>query len=328
MITARLNEPLTNQNLIYCATVNLTWNELSMFMKGKITFESSNEVVDFLNQQSFTKEHLDEKCYLAYASFIKDGILERIKKDLKEKFNETSKVNLSDEYNPSDILAYSFLLKVLTFEKKFENLNEHLYFSGELVEAFGLKKVKRDVEKKLKNQVYILYYNNPDDFSISLRTQSEDTIVLVKTAPTGTMEDIIKKAESSEASEVNGGYRLQPDESLIIPKIEFDLEHHFKEMIGQFLYVNGVTTPYYIGDAVQFIKFLLNEEGAKLRSEMAMTLRKCFVQVERNPRQFVFDKPFLIYLKEKRGGLPYFAAWVSDTTLLKKKEVKGEERAI
>jgi hypothetical protein len=88
-------------------------------------------------------------------------------------------------------------------------------------------------------------------------------------------------------------------------------------MIGQILHVSGKMSDYYIAYAVQFIKFLLNEEGAKLRSEMAIISRKCYVSYEEKPRQFIFDKPFLIYLKEEKKA-PYFAAWVGNTEILKK----------
>ena len=323
LITARLNEIITpNQNLIYCATVNLTWNVLSEFLKGQVTFGGPNATVDFLNRKTFTKDNLDENCYLAYASLIRDGILDRIKKDLKEKFNETSRINLDPaNFSPSDILAYSFLLKVLAFEKKFENLSEHLTFSGQPVDAFGLLKVRRDTEKKLKNQVYILYYKNPDDFSISLRTQDQDIIVLVKTPllDSDSLASILARSGTSIDHLAEDSYRLQEDETLIIPKIEFDLEHHFKEMIGQSIFVNEKVTDYFVADAVQFIKFLLNEEGAKLRSEMAIHCYKCMAFTpKKEPRQFIFDKPFLLYLKEKDSP-PYFVTWVANTEILKPK---------
>lgn len=316
-ITARLNEIITDQNLIYCATVNLTWNELSEFLKGKVTFSSPCPTIDFLNQKTFTKDMLDNKCYLAYADFIKNGILNRIKKDLKEKFNETSKIDLDpNKFSPIDILAYSFLLKILTFKKKFEKL-DHV-FTDKTVESFGIKKVRVDIEHKLKNQVYILYYNDPDDFSISLQTETSDKIFLVKTPIIEgiSIEDIIKKNEAITYQ--NNSNRLQTNECLMVPKIEFDLEHHFKEMIGQNIFVNNILTEYYIEDSVQFIKFLLNEEGVKLRSEMAICARKRSCVFEQKPRQFIFDKPFLIYLKEGQKA-PYFAAWIANTELLKLK---------
>ena len=321
-ITARLNDTISpDENLIYCATVNLTWNELSEFMKGKITFGKPDETVEFLNRKSFTKDMLDEKCYLAYADLVGNDIVNKIVKNLKEKFDEISKIDFNSlDLKPSDILAYSFLLKILTFEKKFEALDNHLHFSGELVDAFGIKKVNDGTEEKLKNQVYVLHYENPDDFSVSLRTQSQDVIILVKTPTADTIENIIKLNEILiEGSLEKPEFRLQKNESLMIPKIEFDLEHHFKEMIGQDLYVDGEHADYFIADAVQFIKFVLNEEGAKLRSEMAIFAKRCISFSEKKPRQFIFDKPFLIYLKEKDSPL-YFAAWVANTEILKVKK--------
>lgn len=36
------------------------------------------------------------------------------------------------------------------------------------------------------------------------------------------------------------------------------------------------------------------------------------------PRHFVFDGPFLIYLKRRAGGRPFFALWVDGAELLTK----------
>jgi hypothetical protein len=208
-------------------------------MKGQVTFNQPNETVDFLNKKSFTKEMLDKGCYLAYADRVGNGVVDRIVKNLKEKFGETSRIDFSN-LQPSDILAYSFLLKVLTFANKFENLDEHLYFDGTLVKAFGLEKVRAG--NKLLDQVYVLYYDDPMNFSIALKTEIDDVIVLTQTPSQGSMGEIISRCEdvfgSGYHSSKHGG-RLQPNESLMIPKLEFDLEHHFKELIGQEALVNG-----------------------------------------------------------------------------------------
>lgn len=319
-ITARLNEPIIqDQNLIYCATVNLTWNELSDFMKGQISFKEPNAIVDFLNRRTFTKANLDNNSYLAYAALIKEGILDRIQKDLKEKFNEISRVDLNpNNYSPTDILAYSFLMKNLVFEKKFEKLD--IDFMGKKVKAFGIKKVRRDTEHKLKNQVYINRYVDNDNFTIFIKSEGHDIIGLVKTSQVPTTMDEIIRLSIPKHGEPE--YRLKTDESLIIPKLELDLEHHFKEMIGQTIFVNAEASEYFIADAIQFIKFLLNEEGAKLRSEMAITARKCASFQPEIQRQFIFDKPFLIYLKEEQSDEPYFVMWVANTETMKTVEAK------
>jgi hypothetical protein len=38
---------------------------------------------------------------------------------------------------------------------------------------------------------------------------------------------------------------------------------------------------------------------------------------EEKPRKFIFDRPFLVYLKQE-GKPPYFAAWVANTEIMKK----------
>lgn len=39
---------------------------------------------------------------------------------------------------------------------------------------------------------------------------------------------------------------------------------------------------------------------------------------EQPPKKLIFDRPFLLYLKEKDGKYPYFALWVDNPELLVK----------
>jgi hypothetical protein len=282
-------------------------------MNGQLSFKKPNSTIDALNQSTFTKNDLNSKSYIAYADFIKNGLINKIQKELKEKFNESSHVDFSN-LKPSDILAYSFLLKTLTFTKKFENLDT--YFLQNNVQAFGIKKVNNDIDHKLKNQVYINYYANDNDFALCLKPQGSDIIGLIKTPKSFKSIHEMILATPKTTSE----YRLKTDESIIIPKLEFNLEHHFKELINQHIYINKQISDYFISDAVQFIKFLLNEEGAKLRSEAAIVCRKCISH--NTNRQFIFDKPFLIYLKEEQSNIPYFAIWVTNSEFMKTKSGK------
>lgn len=318
-IVAHLNEHISSDNLIYCSTFQLVWNELSSFLKGKISFTGECSIVNELNKMSFTKEHLDENCYLAYADFISSGILDKIKRNLMDKFRETSKLDLDPKrFNPSDILAYSFLLKVLIFEKKFEEL-QNFYFTGDdrdstPVESFGLKTVRKDTEKKLRNQAQILYYGDYDDFTVSFKTQSQDYMILAKTAPQSTLQETLSKVQSNPWKDPD---YLKDGETLQVPKLDFDLEHHYEELIGKVVCVDSKPMDFYVSDAVQFIKFILNEEGAKLRSEAAMTLRLC-ANFDGPPiRRFIFNKPFLLYLTQGKNAPPYFVAWISNSEVMK-----------
>ena len=67
--------------------------------------------------------------------------------------------------------------------------------------------------------------------------------------------------------------------------------------------------------AVQNIRFRLDEHGAILKSEAADG-EEVRVRKPKKPRQFIFDKPFLILLERKDAAQPYFALWVDNPELL------------
>jgi hypothetical protein len=166
------------------------------------------------------------------------------------------------------------------------------------------------------DQVRIHAYDSPGHFVVSLDTGA-DLMVLAMFGPEATLGEILTKAESRVKDPSTAG-RMSKGESLVIPKLAFDLEHHFDEMRGQNLKVDGELSGDIIADAVQFIKFSLDEEGAKLRSEMAIhTFRYVSMNDFKEPRQFIFDEPFLIYLKEKPEYPPYFVAWIGNTGVMK-----------
>lgn len=73
-----------------------------------------------------------------------------------------------------------------------------------------------------------------------------------------------------------------------------------------------VGTP--IGACQQTIRFRLDECGAVLKSEAAAATKSAEALDE--PRQFVFDRPFLILLERREAANPYFALWVDNPELL------------
>jgi hypothetical protein len=312
-VTAHLNTEIGTDNLIYCSTFQLAWNELPGALGGEITlFPESLDALE-LNKREFTREHLNESCFIALADMVGNGIVEKIRKELKERFNEESKVNFND-LRPSDILAYAFLLKILQFNTPFDKIKNGINFNGKQVEAFGIDKVKRDTQKTKRNQVRVLRYENKDDFILSFKLKEGDYMIIDRVGDRpnslrATINNTIARAKFPEF--------LNDGDVLKIPMISFDIEHHFKEMVSRSVLINGIPSEYFIADAVQFIKFDLNEAGAILRSEAAITSRKCAGLREPTPRQLIVDGPFLLYLSESPSKPPYFAAWINDTSLLK-----------
>lgn len=80
----------------------------------------------------------------------------------------------------------------------------------------------------------------------------------------------------------------------------------------------GRCPPYpawHIDDARQRLFFELNERGATVSSKVRAPL-----SVKGGPRsgRFVFERPFLILLRQTDGKYPYFVAWINNAELLTK----------
>lgn len=327
MITPVLTTPIRNGDLIYCATFQLVWNEMvDKIVKEPIILDEEPDYVQQLNRKNFDKSHLDEASYIAMVGYINEGIIPSISASLKERFNETSRINFLSE-DPRGIISYAFLKKDVRFPQKYVEIKS-TPFMDTVVQGFGTM----SSNPAGREQTTVLFYNSPDNFAISIQTKKpselvvpsnmEDDLILAKVPPQGTLANTIRYVEEQtwNSQERRSGLRL--DDQLAIPVVDFDLEHHFKELVGRW-YQNRSMAGYFIGDAVQFIKYNLNAEGAQLRSEAAMMSYRC---CSTRTRMMRFDEPFLIYMRTNDGKStqmtkpPYFAAWIATSNLLKSVE--------
>ena len=99
-------------------------------------------------------------------------------------------------------------------------------------------------------------------------------------------------------------------DKLKIPKISFNLKQEITEVENKpYTFSNGDI--YYIEKALQTIEFDLDEKGGRIKSEAGM-MTKLSAAMPEEPREFMVDDTFTIFLKEKGKDLPYFAAQISD----------------
>jgi hypothetical protein len=101
------------------------------------------------------------------------------------------------------------------------------------------------------------------------------------------------------------------NDTLRIPKFSFDIKNRFSELIDKDV-LNKDYSDYHVDEAIQEIKFVLDEKGVMLESKAFLSLSK---SVELS-RSYIFDQPFLLYMKEKGANYPYFAMWVVNTELM------------
>jgi hypothetical protein len=317
------------QNLLWCGTFQLVWNEICGLIDQDIHFTEDPPEVAPLNKKEFTAKDLDDGSYVALAGFVKDGIHAKIREALKKKFNGQASPHLlpnpDKSPRPQDIVAYAYLFKHLEFKVPMERLEEPLSFGNTRVSAFGLGPYK-PAQQAIYPEISVVSYSGPDDFIVELKSKAAgDQIILTKTKPGDTLLktvtvvlDKVKTAKPDMA---------QPGDILAVPRFNFDLTRRFGEVMGRKLIVNPfppvassglhkiLDQDLQITEALQNIRFEMDEKGVRLRSESHISL-SCAEEAMPRGRHMIFDKPFLVMLKRTDAATPYFALWVEDAELL------------
>lgn len=313
-VTAHLEKQIKEgENIIYCSTFQIAWNELAdNIIKEDIKLKDAPFAAEALNHRLASKNDLSDKDYIAMSGFGKDDIVSKINKALKQKFKDNAPV-VEEDLNSDDILAYAYLYKNIEFKDVFEKIKEPIVFNGEKVQSFGINK-SQPKARKLEEQVQVVDYKDKDDFIIKLKSKSDkDEIILAKITPEKDLVSTIKKID--RRIEASDNADLTNYTSLKIPKFNFDITKSYDELVSKYLMNKGFED-YFIRKAMQNIKFKLDEKGAVLKSEAKIVGEKSAAIVE--PRAFIFDKPFMIILKEKEANMPYFSMWVDNTEIMVK----------
>lgn len=301
-----------NQNLIYCSTFQLAWNELKdNVVKADIRMQNEPPLVQYLNHSKVSKQDINDKYYVAMAGAGKDNIIERINQELKQKFSDSPAVN--DHVNPNDYFAYAYLYKNLEFVKPFERFDNPLQFAGTKVASFGIKKYNPIDHAELAKQVEVIDYRNDDDFIVSLLSkENNDELVLAKVQPGAGLDDtyreVVQRVEHGEKTALNR------NDSVQIPVIDFIVDKEYSELLKKNL-VNPGWEQYFLYQALQRIDFRLNEKGAILKSEAKIGMTGS-APPPAKIKNLIFDKPFLLYMKEKGAENPYLILWVDNAEIL------------
>lgn len=286
------------RNLVYCATFQLLWDVHRQ--QPLVTAERSpSAMTRGLNCESFDAANLDPESYIARA--VNSSTEERVLRDELDQRFPNSGVNVADSDFPA---AYAFLQKTLPFAIKFERMKAPLMFKGPsgdvAVTGFGVKEGFSDA---IKRQVEIVDFDSPDDFVVQLRTRS-DLITLAKIEPAETLAETVSQVEQRVAATRRRSPTIEVGELLVIPDLSLSVDRDYPELQPPFVH------------ARQFIRFLLNESGAKLVSGGEARMISEAEPVFMGARKMVFDKPFLLMLHEPDATQPYLARWIENADLM------------
>ena len=231
---------------------------------------------------------------------------------------------------PEGILAYSYLMANVPFKYPFRQVKEQFIFTDSNgietnVGAFGVWGLHA-VYKRMREQVEILYVvedleaNDPDlqmkEFAIDLCRHSEPyQVIAAVVEPRDSLAETIeyvrgKIADSQQAEQYKWMSVLGSTDVLKVPEMFWEIDHRFDELVAKV--VANANPPMPIIEARQAIKFKLDRYGAMLESESLLAVAAI-------PRHFIFNRPFLVYMKKRDCEQPFFVMWVDNAELLNNK---------
>lgn len=325
-VTATDIEPLKADSA-WCPTFQLVWNDMkNEVVKQDVVFlPDQSPVAESLNKETFTASMLSDDYYYKTFGLKTKALKQKIEKAIQEKFNEKSDIlddfdwsegNLNDENNPNlDIyFFYAMLKREFQFNKAFEKLENGTFGNHKEntnVKYFGIQKEK---DSGILNQVEVLFYDAENkEYAVSLKTLSGDEVILYQSPKGNTFAEIYQSLKE-KSQNYTGKTRFQKIDELKVPYININLKETFPELTNKpFLTADGNSA--IISQAVQTIKFELNEKGGKIKSEAAIEMKITSaappIEID-TPRYFYFDDTYAMFLKEEGKDTPYFGALISD----------------
>jgi len=313
-VTAHLQQKHeAGKNLLWCATFQAAWDELSGVLKGPVRLGDEPEMAAGLNARLASRGDLAPDSFVTRAGFVRDGVIDAIQADLKRLFEGKASPALlpaAGSLKPEDIVAYAYLFKSMAYETPLARDSNPLHFGGAAIQGFGIWKTdSADLWNRRARQVSVLRYRDADDFIVSLSTKDPKDLLLVARMKPGatlleTVETAVKRADAGSPS------AFRAHDAFKAPVLNFDLTRIYGEIIGKTLRNEGFAG-YFIADARQNIRFRFDESGALLKSEALLVPKD-----GGSERHLICSGPFLVLMRRAGAKMPYFALWVEDPELM------------
>ncbi len=314
------------KNVIWCSSFQLAWNEIRDNVIGApLEVIGAEETANRLNEAQQSARDLEPDSYYAKGGWIQNGIIDTIEKEMAAKFPSYELPDFNDYNDPAGILAYSYLVANVPFEHPFRQLDKGLTFTDyrdveTQVGGFGLWEAWLSAYERMRQQIEILHYReleSPDrgwrftELAVDLCKGSKPyQVVLAMVVPKDILAETVAYVQRGAEEFKRQRYyqeerQFHESDVLRVPEMFWRIDHRFSELIGTRVVNVGVP----IVEAKQAIEFRLDRSGAMLESEALLAMGAA-------GRDFVFDRPFLVYMKKRGAKQPFFVMWVDNAELL------------
>lgn len=319
LIVPTLDTPTEpGKNVVWCSSFVLAWKQLEKKVsKGPVQLQSSPAAAERLNADQSAESDLPPGSVFADAGYAEDGIAERIRKGMAERFpgRPVPEFNLP----AGTAAAFAHLEVSSRFKYPYFDSERSQSFtasdgSPHKVRAFGIRDEEAFREgdvPNLRSQVAVLYRRGEPDrpsrlveFALDLNgTSWRDQIIVALVERKQTLAEQVADLNAKVAAHKHAGEHekhFASNDTVLVPNIGFRVIHHFRE-----LEVDTIKT------AFQMTQFRLNRSGADLTSQAGLLLKP-------TPMHYHCNRPFLVVLKRRDRERPYFVAWIDNAELLEK----------
>ena len=332
-------EHASGRDLVWCASFDLAWRALRDVVGGPIDLRPgpadnypSLRLTRALNDSRVRGDVARPDWYLALAGEHTAEWVEHAQQLLRERHAETALFPTTPM--PGQLVAYANADVRLPFAVPFATVREGLRFAGTEVEGFGVWDPYDEAERALYDervrQVLVHHHRfafeyDPEglrddegpieEFVIELETADRDASVIVacflpERTFAGTVGLTMSRLRDDAATQPDG--RLQTQEKLRIPCVDFDAVRRYPELYGRGI-ENAGFEQHQFGETLERVHFVLDEGGARVFSEAL------FGGLSLPPRSFLCNDPFLVMVLRRGARMPFLAAWVETSDPLRKR---------
>jgi hypothetical protein len=322
VIVPTLETPIPeDKSAIWCSSFQIAWNRLKEdVLHEPVVLKGAETASSRLNGAKPSDKDLSPQSFYAAAGWAKDGIVEKVRRDMAQKFPGVTVMDLSVPLDGA--LAYGYLSATIKYKHKYIDGQSRLSFpvgdgTRHAVGSFGFLGADESM-RPVRGQAEVLFSSSVRDpvseFAIDLCRDSADQIVVARIPRQTSLADALATVRAKiSAYPVDSHLRtLGRTDSLLVPNMSWRVVHRFEELEGKH-FANANWTSGRLEAALQVIDLTMDRSGTEVKSE-AKSMMKSAIPDRQN--QLFFDEPYLLYLQKRGSEQPFFAMWVANTELL------------
>lgn len=323
-----------NKTVVWSPVFQATWDAFVARCKGPLLrTEPPNELMDKLDSFRFdAKSTLPEGRWKVWAGPATKAFLDHVNEGATAITKEKPGPFRLERESPDNIAAFGLLDRQVEFTKA-------LYRSGkkpmDFITSSGAASsqffgVAGGLSAGFDESIRVLSYE-PDKKSHALELMCKEegeTVILYLPEVSGdfaTACDAVRKwkADFKADKQLAGTIRdphLHRNDSLRVPYVSFDVMSDFPDLTTSLRFHRDEPEPWKIYRVQQLTRFDLYEKGARVRVETSLEAEPFGdppPPPPTVPRQFIYDRPFFVFLWRDKAEWPYFGAWIGDASALK-----------